>query len=343
MPLSQTDRRLPIPRFPDTGHGPDTLLQLSFLNVGGTVISTGELSRTQSLVTSLQLNGMSGRSGNDRCASFSAANSSSALLDPHLRCKLSTIICCSPSRPAVLEAVDGSSPQQQWNLSSSLSSSEMQTYQRPSSLASASEGDDSEIHFSPAASQTAQVADATSPPGADASSVAAGNTFSPEGIPPLHTATEDGGYNYNDGDSMSETSAGTAVMVGHPDDEEEDTAERRWRLAEQRGNDIRRARAPPCPVAIGTDCFLKVIVVSSSLLRYWHATHSNSLSSLYPAFAFTVIQEHKWHHIAKILAALNCAELLLSACPSVTRLWWAAWPSRHIPVHWPQCVSLCVS
>jgi len=241
-----------------------------------------------------------------------------------------------------LEAVDGSSPQQQWNLSSSLSSSEMQMYQRPSSLASASEGDDSGTHFSPAASQAAQVADATSD--ADASSVAAGNTVPPEGLPPLHTAMEDRDYNYNDSDSMSVTSAGTAVMVGHPgSDEEEDTAERRWRLAEQRGNDIRRARAPPCPVAIGTDCFLKVIVVSSSLLRYWHATHSNSLSSLYPAFAFTVIQEHKWHHIAKILAALNCAELLLSACPSVTRLWWAAWPSRHIPVHWPQCVSLCVS
>ncbi|DBA76352.1 TPA: hypothetical protein ACH3X1_010063 [Trebouxia sp. C0004] len=203
---------------------------------GGTATSTGELSRTQSLVTSGQLNGMSGGSGND-----------------------------SPSRPAVLEAVDGSSPQQQWNLSGSLSFSEMQMYQRPSSLASASEGDDSETLFSPAASQTAQVADGTSPAGADASSVAAGNTFSPEALPPLHTAMEDRDYNYNDGDSMSVTSAGTAVMVGHlGSDEEEDTAERRWRLAEQRGDDIRRARAPPCPKAVGTDCFLKVIVVGEA-------------------------------------------------------------------------------
>ncbi|KAL0048569.1 hypothetical protein WJX82_006030 [Trebouxia sp. C0006] len=89
------------------------------LTQGGT--ATGELSRTQSLVTSGQLNGVSGESGND-----------------------------SPSRPAVLEAVDGSSPQQQ------------------------------------------------------------------------------------------------------------------WRLAEQRGNDIRRARAPPCPKAVGPDCFLKVIVVGEA-------------------------------------------------------------------------------
>ncbi|DBA78230.1 TPA: hypothetical protein ACH3X2_008186 [Trebouxia sp. C0005] len=204
------------------------------LTQGRTATSAGELSRTQSLVTSGQLNGMSGGSGND-----------------------------SPSRPAMLEAVDGSSPQQAWNLSSSLSSSEVQMYQRPSSLASASEGDDSENHFSPAASQTAQVAAATSPSAADASSVVEGNTFSPEGLPPLHTAMED--RDYNDGDSMSVASAGTAVMVGHPgSDEEEDTAERRWRLAEQRGNDIRRARAPPCPKAIGPDCFLKVIVVGEA-------------------------------------------------------------------------------
>ena len=194
----------------------------------------------------------------------------------------------------------------------------MQMYQRPSSLASASEGDDSGTHFSPAASQTAQVADATSPSGADASSVAAGNTFSPEGLPPLHTAMEDRDFNYNDSDSMSVTSAGTAVMVGHPgSDEEEDTAERRWRLAEQRGNDIRRARAPPCPKAVGTDCFLKVIVVSSSLLLYWHAAHLELTSSY---SAPTVIQERKLHHLAKILAALNCTEILVSTCLIVKRM-----------------------
>ena len=64
---------------------------------------------------------------------------------------------------------------------------------------------------------------------------------------------------------MSESSSGTAVIVPHPDgsDTEEDTEERRWRLAEQRGNDIRRARAPPCPKEVGRECFFKVIVVSA--------------------------------------------------------------------------------
>lgn len=177
-------------------------------------------------------------------------------------------------------------------------------YQRPSSLASASEGGNSGTHFSPAASQTAQVADATSPSGADASSVTASNTFAPEGLPPLHTAMEDRDYNYNDSDSMSVTSAGTAVMVGHPgSDEEEDTAERRWRLAEQRVNDIRRARAPPCPKAIGPDCFLKVIVVSSS--ASWSAC-----SALTPHSTLLCICTHhdpgtQWHHLAKILVALK--------------------------------------
>ena len=189
----------------------------------------------------------------------------------------------------------------------------MQMYQRPSSLASASEGDDSGTHSSPAASQTAQVADATSPSGADASSVAAGNTFAPEGLPPLHTAMEDRDYNYNDSDSMSVTSAGTAVMVGHPgSDEEEDTAERRWRLAEQRGNDIRRARAPPCPKAIGPDCFLKVIVVSYS--ASWSACYAPNSHFILLCICTHHDQERKWNHLIKILAALNCAETLVSTC-----------------------------
>lgn len=69
---------------------------------------------------------------------------------------------------------------------------------------------------------------------------------------------------FDNDDSMSEQSSGTAVMVGHPCSDEEDTAERRWRLAEQRGNDIRRASAPPCPKAVGTEGYLKVIVVRRS-------------------------------------------------------------------------------
>ena len=73
---------------------------------------------------------------------------------------------------------------------------------------------------------------------------------------------------FDNDDSMSEQSSGTAVMVGHPCSDEEDTAERRWRLAEQRGNDIRCASAPPCPKAGGTEGYLKVIVVRRCLLSY---------------------------------------------------------------------------
>ena len=87
------------------------------------------------------------------------------------------------------------------------------------------------------------------------------SVFIPDTLPRVQIDHEYQG-SLDDDDSMSEGSSGTAVMVGHPCSDEEDTAERRWRRAEQRGNDIRRASAPPCPRAVGTEGYLKVIVVS---------------------------------------------------------------------------------
>lgn len=60
-------------------------------------------------------------------------------------------------------------------------------------------------------------------------------------------------------DNMSEASSDSHIIVTHPD--EEDSAERRWRLAEQRGNDIRRAQSVPSPRVQGTSSYLKVMVV----------------------------------------------------------------------------------
>lgn len=73
----------------------------------------------------------------------------------------------------------------------------------------------------------------------------------------------DSPFNSDDfeGDAMSETSTDTHIVVPHPGSDEEDSAERRWRLAEQRGNDIRRARSVPSPRFQGTSSFLNVIVV----------------------------------------------------------------------------------
>ena len=68
-----------------------------------------------------------------------------------------------------------------------------------------------------------------------------------------------------EGDAMSETSTDTHIIVQHPDSDEEDSAERRWRLAEQRGNDIRRARSVPSPKFQGTSTYLKIIVVRLQL------------------------------------------------------------------------------
>ena len=68
-------------------------------------------------------------------------------------------------------------------------------------------------------------------------------------------------------DNMSEASSDSHIIVTHPD--EEDSAERRWRLAEQRGNDIRRAQSVPSPRVQGTSSYLKVMVVCQSSPASW--------------------------------------------------------------------------
>lgn len=76
-----------------------------------------------------------------------------------------------------------------------------------------------------------------------------------------------------EGDAMSESSTDTHIIVPHPGSDEEDSAERRWRLAEQRGNDIRRARSVLSPRFQGTTTYLKVIVVCVPPLLYLLRVH----------------------------------------------------------------------
>lgn len=66
-----------------------------------------------------------------------------------------------------------------------------------------------------------------------------------------------------EGDAMSESSTDTHIVVPRPGNEE-DSAERRWRLAEQRGIDIRRASSVLSPRFQGTTSYLKVIVVGEA-------------------------------------------------------------------------------
>ena len=204
----------------------------------------------------------------------------------------------------VLEAVSGTSPTQQWDLSSSFSPSKSQSTQ---SSAHGSISRSSESTSFPVANLYAEAVDVVSlsDSAPTASSATTGSASSPETLPPIHTAVEEEAYNYDDGDNMSEDSSGTAVIVGHPcSDEEEDSAERRWRRAEQRGNDIRRARAPPCPKAVGTECFLKAIVVSS----LYHSPVLSICASFAPQM---------YVHI-QALVICECAgphrRLLLSSC-----------------------------
>lgn len=170
----------------------------------------------------------------------------------------------------MLEAVADTSPEQSWSLASALS---------PTAAASESESTASLSQNAPAEASDSAVASTYSAQqsddqntiehlpfpslsGSDLSSPLIGtdDLVSPGPLPHLQTNLgEDDSYDNND--SMSEQSSGTAVMVGHPCSDEEDTAERRWRLAEQRGNDIRRASAPPCPKAMGTEGYLKIVVV----------------------------------------------------------------------------------
>lgn len=181
---------------------------------------------------------------------------------------------CSPPRAAVLEAVAGTATEQSWSMASGLS----RTPQAPESPASSSLSVDSDApadipglatgtqaclqggleavvqngQFSSPSLSTSEL---------PMSSVQTSSLVNPGPLPCLLTDLRDDD-SFDDDESMSEESSGTAVMVGHPCSDEEDSAERRWRQAEQRGNDIRRASAPPCPRAMGTEGYLKVIVVS---------------------------------------------------------------------------------
>ncbi|KAL3141918.1 hypothetical protein ABBQ32_004572 [Trebouxia sp. C0010 RCD-2024] len=182
----------------------------------------------------------------------------------------------SPPRAAVLEAVAGTATEQSWSMASGLS----RTPQAPESPASSSLSVDSDApadipglatgtqaclqggleavvqngQFSSPSLSTSEL---------PMSSVQTSSLVNPGPLPCLLTDLRDDD-SFDDDESMSEESSGTAVMVGHPCSDEEDSAERRWRQAEQRGNDIRRASAPPCPRAMGTEGYLKVIVVGES-------------------------------------------------------------------------------
>lgn len=174
----------------------------------------------------------------------------------------------------MLEAVAGTATEQSWSIASGLS----RTPQAPESPASSSliqvtEGPAVIPGLAPgtqACSQGGLEADdqsgqlsSPSLSGSELpmSSVQTSSLVDPGPLPRLQTDLRDDD-SFDDDESMSEESSGTAVMVGHPCSDEEDSAERRWRQAEQRGNDIRRASAPPCPRAVGTEGYLKVIVVS---------------------------------------------------------------------------------
>lgn len=182
---------------------------------------------------------------------------------------------CSPPRPAVLEAVAATSPEQSWSTASGLSSLAGTSASPFHSSSSQHTDPQADVSASQAFSHSDLQADGQndteqlplpSLSGSDLpSSPIRAHTHVPPGpLPHLQTDLRDDDSFDND-DSMSEESSGTAVMVGHPCSDEEDTAERRWRLAEQRGNDIRRASAPPCPKAVGAAGYLKFIVVSCSL------------------------------------------------------------------------------
>lgn len=184
--------------------------------------------------------------------------------------------CCSPPRSAVLEAVVDPSPEQSWSMASGLSRTARASESPSSSALSQNREAPAEAPGPAMASQAASPSELQtdgqnnnehiplpSLSGSDLSSslIGADTHISPS---PVQADLRDDD-SFDSDDSMSEQSSGTAVMVGHPCSDEEDTAERRWRLAEQRGNDIRRASAPPCPKAVGTKGYLKVIVVRRCL------------------------------------------------------------------------------
>lgn len=226
------------------------------------------LGQAESTLAQAQDTDLSASAGNDRFVSSYRGCCWRSLLS-----RRKQFLCCSPPTPAVLEAVADTSPEQSWSLASGLS---------PTAAASESVSSTSLSHNAPAEASSSAVASKASThsvqqsdgqnttehiplpslSGSDLSStlIVTDALVSPDPLPELQTNLGENDSFDND-ESMSEQSSGTAVMVGHPCSDEEDTAERRWRLAEQRGNDIRRASAPPCPKAMGTEGYLKVVVV----------------------------------------------------------------------------------
>ena len=175
---------------------------------------------------------------------------------------VSSAIGRSPARPVVLEAVESSSPKSDWNapitalpLLPQHDPVESSTHLTPVNHESAPSLATDSLDHEPTPSLATEVTP-------DSSFLAQSTrTRFDLGL------ASDSPFNSDDfeGDAMSESSTDTHIVVPHPGSDEEDSAERRWRLAEQRGNDIRRARSVPSPRFQGTSSFLNVIVVCFSI------------------------------------------------------------------------------
>ena len=223
---------------------------------------------------------------------------------------------CRPSRPVALEAVDAQPAQQQKDGTDSSSSTESAMLAPDSHLQAPQELGPA-LAAQPNTLQTVQSGDVQvlqqqNHPSAVVSgsdSATSDSLYAPEDLPPLPTSPDYGGYSYSDEDDMSQSSSNTAVMVENPCSDEEDNAERRWRLGVQRQDDIRRAQAPPCPRAEGTERFLKVIVV-----RHHHSSDSCLLFLvvLPPVFlVWTISLQYVTFLLKNSIANLLHASLLL--------------------------------
>ena len=228
---------------------------------------------------------------------------------------------CSPSRPAVLEAVAGHDFGQSWSLASRSQSCEppphhIPAQHEPTNSASVSQASLSDLETEDQTNTKPDHSPSLSECDPASSLGHTDSLFISDTLPQVHTDHECQD-SFDDDDSMSEGSSGTAVMVGHPCSDEEDTAERRWRRAEQRGNDIRRASAPPCPRAVGTEGYLKVLVVSVPLSLRCSMLHHDCFNQVI-IFACGPVQHIRWWQqqpcscTAVLTDLMTCHEV---ACP----------------------------
>lgn len=186
----------------------------------------------------------SGPRGNDRCVQFLTFLfcRPTVCAPPGLRS------WCSPARSVRLEAIGPSSSASDLRLPSVT----LPAYDLPeSSTQQANVDDEAEPSHSPSHPSSAAETSADSFLLAQTS-----HTPFDLGLPSDSPFASD---DY-EGDAMSESSTDTHIVVPRPGNEE-DSAERRWRLAEQRGIDIRRASSVLSPRFQGTTTYLKVIVV----------------------------------------------------------------------------------